>query len=38
MPAEDALAAVEVAACLVESGRTGRGVEVRRQPIGRDEG
>jgi len=29
VPAEDALAAVEVAACLVESGRTGRAVEVR---------
>jgi hypothetical protein len=38
MPAEDALAAVEVAACLVESGRTGRAVEVRRQVIGRDHG
>jgi predicted dehydrogenase len=38
VPAEDALAAVEVAACLVESGRTGRAVEVPRQPDGEGEG
>jgi predicted dehydrogenase len=37
MPAEDALAAVEVATRLVESGRTGRVVQVGAQPIGRSE-
>jgi UDP-N-acetylglucosamine 3-dehydrogenase len=35
--AEDALAAVEVAARLVESGQTGRVVQVGAQPIGRSE-
>jgi predicted dehydrogenase len=37
VPAEDALAAVEVATRLVESGRTGRVVQVGAQPIGRSE-
>jgi predicted dehydrogenase len=37
LPAEDALSAVEVAARLVESGRTGRVVQVGAQPIGRSE-
>jgi UDP-N-acetylglucosamine 3-dehydrogenase len=37
MPAEDALVAVEVAARLVESGRTRRVVQVGAQPIGRSE-
>jgi UDP-N-acetylglucosamine 3-dehydrogenase len=38
VPAEDALAAVEVAARLVESGRTGRAVQMSAQSIGRSEG
>jgi predicted dehydrogenase len=37
VPAGDALAAVEVATRLVESGRTGRVVQVGAQPIGRSE-
>jgi predicted dehydrogenase len=37
MPAGDALVAVEVAARLVESGRTGRVVQVSAQPIGGSE-
>jgi predicted dehydrogenase len=37
MPAHDALVAVEVAARLVESGRTGRVVQMGAQPIGRSE-
>jgi len=37
VPAEDALAAVEVATRLVESGRTGRVVQVGAEPIGRSE-
>jgi predicted dehydrogenase len=37
MLAEDALAAVEVAARLVESGQTGRVVQVGAQPIGKSE-
>ena len=37
MPAEDALVAVEVATRLVESGRTGRVVQMGAQPIGRSE-
>jgi len=37
VPAEDALAAVEVATRLVESGRTGHVVQVGVQPIGRSE-
>jgi UDP-N-acetylglucosamine 3-dehydrogenase len=37
VPAEDALAAVEVATRLVESGRTRRVVQVGGQPIGRSE-
>jgi predicted dehydrogenase len=38
VPAEDALAAVEVAACLAESGRTGQVVPVKAQVTGRGEG
>jgi len=34
VPAVDALAAVEVASCLVESGRTGCVVQVRARPVG----
>jgi len=38
VPAEDALAAVEVAARLVESGRTGRAVQIGEPPIAESEG
>jgi UDP-N-acetylglucosamine 3-dehydrogenase len=38
IPAEDALAAVEVAACLAESGRTGQVVPMKAQVTGRGEG
>ncbi len=37
VPAEEALAALEVATCLVESGRTGRVVQVGTQPAGQSE-
>ena len=37
VPAEEALAALEVATCLVESGRTGRVVQVGTQPIDQSE-
>jgi predicted dehydrogenase len=37
MPGGDALVAVEVAARLVESGRTGRVVQMSAQPIGESE-
>jgi predicted dehydrogenase len=37
VPAEEALAALEVATCLVESGRTGRVVQVGAQPAGQSE-